>query len=157
LVAAAGDASLLELGSQPSWPFPQTTDGNVAGYEPADGAAAVNHLEAQRGRGVRYFVLPKPAYSWRYRYPDLLEYLAHTARRVHEDEPLVVYHLAPDATFVTDPTPAARVLVRGTFGAGRAGPSPALIAELRNSSRLTVTQEWRADDDDDADAGPADF
>src|SRR5690606_21467596 len=56
------------------WPFPQDRDGN-AGYEPASGDAAINHLEAQRLRGARYFVLPRRAFGWRHRYPEFVEHL----------------------------------------------------------------------------------
>ena len=58
LIATAGDR-VLEVGSHPCWPFPQDRDGEPAGYEPVNGEAAINHLEAQRARAARYFVLPR--------------------------------------------------------------------------------------------------
>ncbi len=53
LVASGGDDDLVELGSHPGWHFPQGRDGGWAGYDPVDGDAAINHLEAQRARGAR--------------------------------------------------------------------------------------------------------
>ncbi len=51
LVASGGDDDLVDLASHPGWPFPQAREGGWAGYDPVDGDAAVNHLEAQRARG----------------------------------------------------------------------------------------------------------
>jgi glycosyltransferase involved in cell wall biosynthesis len=168
LVASRGDEDLVDIGSHPTWPFPQGRDGGWAGYEPVDGLAAVNHLEAQRLRGADYFVLPRTAFAWRFRYPELLEHLEQTCRRVHQDEYLVVYDLAVGAGngVRLDPTPAARVRVVGTYAAHRTGPPPTLLRELGSSARLTVEQHWRADDpgaidevpDDDTDADyPVDY
>jgi glycosyltransferase involved in cell wall biosynthesis len=147
LVASRGDEELVDLGSLPSWPFPQGRDGGWAGYEPVDGRAAVNHLEAQRTRGARYFVLPRTAFAWRFRYPELIEQLETVYQRVHLDECLVVYDLAlaTDAGVRLDVTPRARVRVVGTYAAHRTGPPPSLMSELASSTRLTVEQEWRPD------------
>ncbi len=147
LVASGGDEELVDLGSHPGWHFPQGRDGGWAGYDPVDGRAAVHHLEAQRSRGARYFVVPKTAFGWRYRYPELFERLDSAYQRVHLDEHLVIYDLAGAAAQVVElaPVPTARVRVVGTYAAQRTGPPPALLAELASSTRLSVDQEWRPD------------
>jgi glycosyltransferase involved in cell wall biosynthesis len=147
LVAAAAGDAVFDVPTHPCWPFPQGDDGAWAGFEPVDGASAVHHLEAQRTRGARWFVLPRSAFSWRYRYPELLAHLESAYHRVHQDEHLVVYDLTPAARSEVrlDPTPAARVLVLGTYAAHRTGPPPELLAELGASERLTVEQRWRPD------------
>ncbi len=149
LVVSDGDEDLVDVGSHPCWPFPQGRDGGWAGYDPVDGDAAVNHLDAQRARGARYFVLPKRAFSWRYRFPELFEHLEREYQRVHQDEYLAVYDLAPQATAGPrlDPPPPLRVRVVGSYAANRTGPPPGLLTELGSSRRLTVEQQWRPDSD----------
>ena len=147
LVVSDGDEDLVDIRSHPCWPFPQGRDGGWAGYDPVDGDAAVNHLDAQRARGARYFVLPKRAFSWRYRYPELFEHLETAYQRVHQDEYLAVYDLAGRAAEGPhlDPTPPVRVRVVGTYAANRTGPPPGLLTELGSSRHLTVEQRWRPD------------
>jgi len=124
LVACGEDRDLLDGGGHPCWPFPQAAGGSGVGPDPVDGPAAVNHLEAQRARGARYFVLPRSAFGWRRRYPELIDHLETRHRRLHHDEHLVVYDLAPDRSDVArlDPVPNARVVVHGTYAAHRSGP-----------------------------------
>ena len=54
LVVSKGDDELLRLGAREGWHFPRAADGRYAGHHPADGAAAVAHLEELRARGGRY-------------------------------------------------------------------------------------------------------
>ena len=162
LVAVSGGDEMLDTTSNPCWAFPQGRDGGWAGYEPVDGDAAINHLEAQRVRGARYFVVPRTAFSWRYRFPELFEHLEAEYQRLHQDEHVTIYDLAGRAGAVArlDPTPAARVRVLGTYAAQRTGPSPTLLTELASSATLTVTQDWRPDDEPhaaDPDPAGADF
>ena len=165
LIATTGTEQLPDVGSHPCWPFPQDRDGAPAGYEPVDGTAALNHLEAQRARGARYFVLPRALFSWRHRYPELFELLETAYRRVHEDEHLAVYDLAGRAANLValDPAPAVSVRVIGTYAPHRTGPPPGLMTELGSSNQLRVTQTWRAGtslvagDDTTGDATDADF
>jgi glycosyltransferase involved in cell wall biosynthesis len=149
LVATPPGVSVPEVGSHPIWPFPQAGDGGRADYEPVDGVAAVNHLEMQRQRGARWFVLPRPAFRWRYRYPELFDKLEHTYRRAYDDEHVTVFDLAgarPDAPVLAR-TPEARVLVLGTYAAHRTGPPPTLVSELGASDTLTVEQVWQPETD----------
>jgi GT2 family glycosyltransferase/glycosyltransferase involved in cell wall biosynthesis len=144
LVATTADNNLAALGSSRWWPFPQNREGEAVSYEPVDGDAAVNHLEAQRARGARFFALPKAFFGWRRRYPELFRLLETAYRRIHQDEYLAVYEIGESAvqTAVLDPTPAVAVHVVGTYAADRTGPAPAMLAELTSSTYLTVTQEW---------------
>ena len=99
LVASGGDDDLVDRrGPIRAGRSPRGATAGGPGYDPVDGRAAINHLEAQRARGARYFVLPKPAFGWRYRYPELFEHLETAYQRVHQDEHLVVYDLAGDAS-----------------------------------------------------------
>lgn len=161
LVVSGDDDTLLDVGSHPCWPFPQSRDNpERPGPDPVDGPAAVNHLEAQRARGARYFVLPRAASGWRRRYPELIEQLETTSIRIHADEHLVVWDLAPDHHDRPrlDPAPAAKVLVRGTFAAHRTGPPPGLVTELGTSQVLMIEQHWRsAAEPEPAETADADF
>jgi glycosyltransferase involved in cell wall biosynthesis len=143
VVASGGDEALVELGTNPCWHFPQGREGGWDGVDPVDGRAAITHLEFMRSRGARYFVLPRTAFIWRHRYPELHDHLESTARRVHRDEHLVVYDLSPRASLPAPAVPfGARVWVLGTYAGDRAGPPPASLAELESSDHLEVTQRW---------------
>jgi glycosyltransferase involved in cell wall biosynthesis len=144
LVPVGGDRAVPDLAPQRAWPFPEAPDGGP-GDEPVDGNAAITHLESQRQRGARWFALPSEASSWRHRYPELLDHLETRHRRLHHDEHLALYDLdgrRPCTGSVK--TPSATVHVLGTYSAGRIGPSPALLAALRDHGGLTVTQSWRS-------------
>lgn len=157
LVASGGDPDLVALGSQPCWPFPQARDGGWAGYEPVDGRAAVNHLEAQRTRGARTFVLPRARFGWRHRFPELFGHLERTARRIHDDELLVAYDLAPRIQPTDDgDRPVVRLAVLGTHAADRTGPATSLVRELRGGGHLEVTQRWRSAAEEPADVPSSD-
>lgn len=151
LVASGGDGDLFDIRSHACRPFPQGRDGGWAGYDPVDGPAAVNHLEAQRSSGATYFVMPKTAFSWRYRFPELIDHLETSAQRVHQDEHLVVYDLRGRVadTVQLEPVPPARVRVLGTYAGDRTGPPPSLLSELGSSTVLRVDQRWRPHQDHD--------
>jgi GT2 family glycosyltransferase/glycosyltransferase involved in cell wall biosynthesis len=144
LVPVGSDGAVPDLTPQRACPFPQARDGSP-GAEPADGAAAVRHLEAQRQRGAQWFALPRSASSWRHRYPELLDHLEACHRRLHHDEHLALYQLnghRPDASATAMPNASVHVL--GTYTAGRTGPSPTLLAAFEDAGGLTVTQSWRS-------------
>jgi glycosyltransferase involved in cell wall biosynthesis len=142
LVPVGGHDGVPDLAPQRAWPFPEARDGEP-GDEPVDGLAAVNHLESQRQRGARWFALPSAASSWRHRYPELLDRLETRYRRLHHDEHLALYDLDECRPRVGG-IPDATVHLLGTYAAGRPGPSPTLLAALRECGRLTVTQSWRS-------------
>jgi glycosyltransferase involved in cell wall biosynthesis len=144
LVPVSSDGTVPDLAPQRAWPFPEARDGE-SGYEPVDGNAAVNHLESQRQRGARWFALPSAVSSWRHRYPELLDHLETHHRRLHHDEHLALYDLDGHRPVGGGAiAPSATVHVLGTYAAGRTGPSPTLLAALRDRGGLTVTQAWRS-------------
>jgi GT2 family glycosyltransferase len=84
VVVCKGDPQLLDLYGRPASTFPQGMDREYAGFWPADGSAAVAHLEALRAEGNGVLLLPEPYRWWLDRYPQLA---AHLARyRVLADE-----------------------------------------------------------------------
>jgi len=143
LLPVNGDSAVPDLTPQRAWPFPQARDGSPGGA-PADGDAAVTHLEAQHQRGARWFALPSSASNWRHRYPELLDHLETHHRRVHHDEHLALYELGHRPDTVAAVAPSTRVHVLGTYAAGRTGPPPTLLAALEDADGLTVTQLWRS-------------
>jgi GT2 family glycosyltransferase/glycosyltransferase involved in cell wall biosynthesis len=151
-IAVPGDVVLVPVGSngavpdltpQRAWPFPEPRNGEPA-HEPVDGDAAVNHLESQRQRGARWFALPSWVANWRHRYPELLDHLENRYLRLHHDEHLALYRLDGRRARSAGATARATVHVLGTYAAGRAGPSPTLLAALRDHGGLTVSQSWRS-------------
>jgi glycosyltransferase involved in cell wall biosynthesis len=144
LVPVTGDGDVPDLTPQCAWGFPEMRD-RTPGPAPADGAAAVSHLEAQRQRGARWFALPSSASSWRHRYPELLDHLESRHRRLHHDEHLALYELDGRPPVAAGaPLPDIRVQVLGTYSVERAGPSPTLLVGLQNAGGMTVTQSWRS-------------
>ncbi|MDW3220223.1 MAG: glycosyltransferase [Acidimicrobiales bacterium] len=153
LVVTQGDDSLADIGSHPCWHFPEARDGGWAGFDPVNGRAAVNHLDAQMQRGARYFVVPRAAFGWRQRFPELFAFLDDEGRRLYQDGTVAIYDLlgGADTTLDLPDVAATSVFVAGTFSADRSGPPPDLTAELQ-ASNANVRQIWRADDDPDATA-----
>jgi glycosyltransferase involved in cell wall biosynthesis len=144
LVPVGSDGAAPDLTPQRAWPFPEAPGGDP-GDEPADGHAAVNHLEAQRQRGARWFALPTSVSNWRRRFPELLDHLETNHRRVHHDEHFALYDLDGCRGHAGRAgARSANVHVLGTYGAGRTGPPPTLLAALGDCGDLTVTQSWRS-------------
>ena len=86
LVVSRGDDSLLDLEGRPARHFPEAESGGWAGHHPADSAEAIARLEASRGDGARYLVVP-PTYRWWLRhYVGLREHLESRYQAVHSDE-----------------------------------------------------------------------
>jgi GT2 family glycosyltransferase len=86
LVVSRGDEGLLELNGRRARHFPQAADGGWAGHHPADSEEAIGHLEALRGAGAEYFVVP-PTYGWWLsHYEGLREHLESRYETVLVDE-----------------------------------------------------------------------
>ena len=96
LVVSRGDEALLRLGRREAGHFPQSPTGLYAGYYPADGAAAVAHLEELRDAGAQYLVVPAEASWWLDHYPELREVLEGEGELVAADpEAARIYALPP--------------------------------------------------------------
>ena len=116
LVVSRGDDGLLKVDGRDAQHFPQTRTGLYAGYHPADGTEAVEHLEALRLGGAEYFVLPATAGWWLDHYHELRQYLEGRCKRVVDDSgTCVVYALEPAVE-----TP--RLLGREELEAARTAP-----------------------------------
>ena len=85
LVISRGDDALLDLGGRPAWHFPRGDDGGWAGHYPADGPEAVGHLEALRGDGAQFLVVPRTSLWWLEHYAELREHLGAAADPVLDD------------------------------------------------------------------------
>ena len=89
-----GDEALLRFPEQRGDHFPQAEDGRYANGYPADGAAAVAHLEKLRSAGAAYLLIPQPAFWWLDHYTVLREHLESTATlALHDEATCRVYQL----------------------------------------------------------------
>ncbi len=75
LVATYGDGAMLHLGERPTEVFPQSPSGAMADYTVIDGTEAVAQLEALRGDGAEFLVVPSPALPWLASHPELERHL----------------------------------------------------------------------------------
>src|SRR5207249_1387627 len=97
LVVSKGDAALLELGGRPGWHFPRADDGRFAGFYPADGREAIDHLEALRAKAAGHLLVPDTAFWWLEHYGEFRDHLDRHYRRVHSDDRCVLFDLSPNA------------------------------------------------------------
>lgn len=94
LVISKGDDNLLALEGRPGWHFPRTPDGTYAGFHPANGAAAVAHLEELRAKGAGYLGIPATAAWWLDSYPSFRGHLQRCYRLVfRSDDTGLIYSL----------------------------------------------------------------
>jgi hypothetical protein len=94
LVVTRGDDALLRIRGRDARHFPQSSTGLYAGYHPADGAQAVEHLDALHAGGAAYLAIPATALWWLDHYPELRARLEDGGERVGEDPDAgVVYAL----------------------------------------------------------------
>jgi GT2 family glycosyltransferase len=93
IVISRGDDELLDLDGRRASHFPQDDDGTYAGYHPADGGVAVEHLEALRDRGAEFLLVPSTGFWWLERYPELAEHLQSHSTLVSDGETCKIYRL----------------------------------------------------------------
>jgi hypothetical protein len=93
LVASRGDPRLVDVDGCEAWHFPREADGRYAGHYPANGAAAVAHLDELRARGARFLVFPRSSHWWLEHYTELAAHLAAEHDEIHSDEDCVVFAL----------------------------------------------------------------
>src|SRR5262245_9092991 len=97
-VVTRGDPSLVDLPGHTGWHFPQNELGVWAGFHPATGHDAVQHLVELCRRGARYFAVPATSAWWLEFYTELREHLAGCARQLVADADLALYELLPEPT-----------------------------------------------------------
>lgn len=96
LVVSRGDDELLKLDGRPALHFPQADSGGYAGHHPADSADAIAQLDALRGDGGEYLLLPSSAYWWLDRYPEFGRYLEDRYTKVvSREDACLVFALEP--------------------------------------------------------------
>ena len=75
LVVSRGDPELIDIEGVVTWHYPGTEDGKYFGSYPANGADAVELLEAAIGRGARALVVPRTSFWWLEHYTELRQRL----------------------------------------------------------------------------------
>ena len=85
------DPSLLHEAGRRGWHFPDLAL-SPDGY-PADDGQAIEHLEAQRARGVEYLVVPRASFWWLEHYLRFSSHLDRRHERVWADDVCVIYRL----------------------------------------------------------------
>jgi glycosyltransferase involved in cell wall biosynthesis/2-polyprenyl-3-methyl-5-hydroxy-6-metoxy-1,4-benzoquinol methylase len=80
LVVSKGDHQLVALGKRRASHFPQNGHRMYAGYNPADSATAIAHLEALREKGAEFLVFPQSAFWWLAHYADFRQHLQERYR-----------------------------------------------------------------------------
>jgi hypothetical protein len=117
IVVSKGDPELLQLGSRRAWHFPQTDEGEYAGFYPANSQEAIDHLEGLRTRGGEFFLLPATSLWWLKHYAEFRDHLESRYRTVAsiDDVCMIVdvrHQAAPSDT---------KSEVAGTAGNGHGG------------------------------------
>jgi glycosyltransferase involved in cell wall biosynthesis len=85
-VVSRGDADLVSLDGLRAWHFPQRGDGVYLGYYPADSVAAIQHLEALRGKGAEFLAIPASSFWWLEHYTEFARHLTERYELVLRDE-----------------------------------------------------------------------
>jgi GT2 family glycosyltransferase len=98
IVASKGDDDLLRLYGKKAFHFPQTEDGTYAGHHPANGVAAIAHLEALRSKGADHFLLPNTMFWWLDHYVDFKRYLeTHYRLIVRQEDACAIFSLCAES------------------------------------------------------------
>ena len=75
LVVGKAESELLDLKGRNVWRYPQSPDGEYAGYYPACSTAAIVHFEAIRSKGADYLLIPEISRWWLDHYVDFAQHL----------------------------------------------------------------------------------
>ncbi len=92
-VASDGDPAWLDLPSRTSWHFPRDAAGNHTPGPLACGLSALVHLEALRGSGAEFLVLPAATAPILEALPEFRQHLESRFRRLRQDDVGTVYGL----------------------------------------------------------------
>lgn len=151
-VVSRGDGDLLQLEGVDAWHFPQRGDGVYLGYYPADGAAAVQHLETLRSKGAEFLAIPANSLWWLGHYKELEQHLqARYELVLHDDSVCAIYALVEDHGAATSIEVDRRRSERRS-GIDRRGAAPPLGPEaqafaaiperLREDARILFDAPW---------------
>lgn len=80
IVVSKGDRELVRLDGREGWHFPRGIRGEYAGFHPADGVAAISHLEELQEAGGDCFLLPSTYFWWLEHYTELAAHLRSRCR-----------------------------------------------------------------------------
>jgi GT2 family glycosyltransferase len=94
LMVSRGDRELIDLGELDAGHFPQDADGRYLGHHPRDSEDAIAQLEALRGEGAEYLVLPATSFWWLDHYEELAALLRERCETT-ELGFCTIYRLAP--------------------------------------------------------------
>jgi glycosyltransferase involved in cell wall biosynthesis len=96
-IVSKGDKTLLELDGRTAWHFPQTPNGDYAGWYPPDSESAIEQIRSVVARGAQYLVFPATAVWWLSHYSGLRSHLENVGREIVNDaDTCVIYRLAED-------------------------------------------------------------
>ena len=95
LVISRGDPELVRLPGRRAWHFPGAESGEFAGHHPADGAEAVELLQAAVKRGARHLVVPATEYWWLDHYRPLARYLENDCEVTVRNDDFMAFRLPP--------------------------------------------------------------
>jgi hypothetical protein len=93
LVVSGGDDGLVDLPGRAGWHFPRTEEGWHAGSLPADGGAAVRHLEALGAAGAGWLLVPAASLWWLECYPELAAHLRRACREAYRDGDCALFEM----------------------------------------------------------------
>ncbi len=93
-VASEGEASWLDLPSRTAWHFPRDASGNATQGPLSCGLSALVHLEALRGAGAGFLVVPAAFAPVLDRLPEFRLHLESRFQRLRSDDVATVYSLA---------------------------------------------------------------
>jgi GT2 family glycosyltransferase len=93
-VISKGDEELLQFEGRLGWHYPQGENGGYANVYPAHSEEAIAKLEALRGRGADFLLIPKPAFWWLEYYGQFKDHLERQyPLSVRDSETCLVFNL----------------------------------------------------------------
>ncbi len=102
MVISRGDEELLKMDGVTAWHFPQAQNGVYAGHHPADGQAAVSHLQSLVRSGGQYLLIPSTAFWWLDFYKEFGSYLAEHSECLWRDDRCAIFRVLDTSGAVKD-------------------------------------------------------
>jgi hypothetical protein len=93
-VISKGDDDLLAIDGLHAWHFPRLDNGLYAGHHPADGDAALAHLNVVRDKGAEFLVIPQTSFWWLDHYPKFRDHLLTVCRQIaRQDDTCAIFQI----------------------------------------------------------------